>query len=97
MLMEIMLSLLPIGLLQTSQSVSTGYSFARSPQFIHTDVMQWRTLQASNLDSPTDGLEWISGNCIRLDLWRSSRLVTRQSEKPGAARIRLRNQHPRPQ
>src|SRR5262245_51863442 len=41
MLMEIMLSLLPIGLLQTYQSVSTGYWSARSPEFMQTGVMQF--------------------------------------------------------
>src|SRR5215510_8825299 len=40
MLMEIVLSLLPIGLLQTYQSVSSGYWSARSPEFMHTDIMQ---------------------------------------------------------
>ena len=40
MLMEIFLSLLPIGLLQTYQSVSVGYWSARSPEFMQTDVMQ---------------------------------------------------------
>ena len=40
MLMEIFLSLLPIGLLQTCQSVSQGYWYARSPEFMQTGVMQ---------------------------------------------------------
>lgn len=40
MLMEIMFSLLPIGLLQTYQSVSQGYWYARSPEFMQTDLMQ---------------------------------------------------------
>jgi nitric oxide reductase subunit B len=40
MLMEIFLSLLPIGLLQTYQSVSTGYWSARSPEFMQTTLMQ---------------------------------------------------------
>lgn len=40
MLMEILFSLLPIGLLQTYQSVSQGYWYARSPEFMQTDVMQ---------------------------------------------------------
>jgi nitric oxide reductase subunit B len=40
MLMEIFLSLLPIGLMQTYQSVSVGYWSARSPEFMQTDVMQ---------------------------------------------------------
>lgn len=40
MLMEIFLSLLPIGLLQTYQSVSRGYWSARSPEFMQTDLMQ---------------------------------------------------------
>jgi nitric oxide reductase subunit B len=40
MLMEIFLSLLPIGLLQTYQSVSVGYWSARSPDFMQTDLMQ---------------------------------------------------------
>lgn len=40
MLLEIMLSLLPIGLLQTYQSVSQGYWSARSPEFMQTELMQ---------------------------------------------------------
>jgi nitric oxide reductase subunit B len=40
MLLEILLSLLPIGLLQTYQSVSTGYWSARSTEFMQTNVMQ---------------------------------------------------------
>jgi nitric oxide reductase subunit B len=40
MLMEILLSLLPIGLLQTYQSVSVGYWSARSPEFMQTALMQ---------------------------------------------------------
>ena len=40
MLLEILLSLLPIGLLQTYQSVSVGYWSARSPEFMQTTVMQ---------------------------------------------------------
>lgn len=41
MLLEILLSLLPIGLLQTYQSVSVGYWSARSPEFMQTDLMQF--------------------------------------------------------
>jgi nitric oxide reductase subunit B len=41
MLMEIVLSLLPIGLLQTYQSVAVGYWSARSPEFMQTGVMHW--------------------------------------------------------
>ena len=40
MLLEILLSLLPIGLLQTYQSVSEGYWSARSPEFMQTSLMQ---------------------------------------------------------
>jgi nitric oxide reductase subunit B len=40
MLMEILFSLLPIGLLQTYQSVSQGYWYARSPEFMQTELMQ---------------------------------------------------------
>ena len=40
MLLEILLSLLPIGLLQTYQSVSQGYWYARSPEFMQTSPMQ---------------------------------------------------------
>ncbi len=40
MLMEILFSLLPIGLLQTYQSVAQGYWYARSPEFMQTDLMQ---------------------------------------------------------
>ncbi len=38
--MEIMFSLLPIGLLQTYQSVSVGYWSARSAEFMQTELMQ---------------------------------------------------------
>ncbi|MEP7340888.1 MAG: cbb3-type cytochrome c oxidase subunit I, partial [Acidobacteriota bacterium] len=41
MLMEIVLSLLPIGLLQTYQSVSVGYWSARSPEFMQTSLMHF--------------------------------------------------------
>ena len=41
MFLEIVLSLLPIGLMQTYQSVNVGYWSARSPEFMHTDVMQF--------------------------------------------------------
>jgi nitric oxide reductase subunit B len=40
MLMEIVLSLLPIGLMQTYQSVSAGYWSARSPEFMQTGIME---------------------------------------------------------
>jgi nitric oxide reductase subunit B len=40
MLLEILLSLLPVGLLQTYQSVSQGYWSARSPEFMQTELMQ---------------------------------------------------------
>ncbi|MEO7673900.1 MAG: nitric-oxide reductase large subunit [Pyrinomonadaceae bacterium] len=40
MLMEIFFSLLPIGLLQTYQSISVGYWSARSPEFMQTELMQ---------------------------------------------------------
>jgi nitric oxide reductase subunit B len=40
MMMEILFSLLPIGLLQTYQSVSQGYWSARSPEFMQTPLMQ---------------------------------------------------------
>ena len=41
LLMEILFSLLPIGLLQTYQSVAEGYWSARSPEFMQTDLMQF--------------------------------------------------------
>ncbi len=41
LLMEIVFSLLPIGLLQTYQSVSQGYWSARGPEFMQTDLMQF--------------------------------------------------------
>ena len=41
MLMEILFSLLPIGLLQTYQSVAYGYWSARSPEFMQTELMQF--------------------------------------------------------
>jgi nitric oxide reductase subunit B len=40
MMMEILFSLLPIGLMQTYQSVSVGYWSARSPEFMQTEIMQ---------------------------------------------------------
>lgn len=40
-MLEILLSLLPIGLLQTYQSVSVGYWSARSSEFMQTELMQW--------------------------------------------------------
>ncbi|HEY0457727.1 MAG TPA: nitric-oxide reductase large subunit [Pyrinomonadaceae bacterium] len=40
MMLEIVLSLLPVGLLQTYQSVSVGYWSARSPEFMQTSLMQ---------------------------------------------------------
>ncbi len=39
--MMILLSLLPIGLLQTAESVNNGYWSARSSEFMQTDLMQW--------------------------------------------------------
>jgi nitric oxide reductase subunit B len=41
LLMMMLLSLLPIGLLQTVESVSRGYWSARSAEFMQTDVMQF--------------------------------------------------------
>jgi nitric oxide reductase subunit B len=38
--LEIVLSLLPVGLMQTYQSVSVGYWSARSSEFMQTDLMQ---------------------------------------------------------
>lgn len=40
MLAMMLLSLLPIGLLQTAESVTNGYWSARSPEFMQTDIMQ---------------------------------------------------------
>jgi len=40
LMLEILLSLLPIGLLQTYQSVSQGYWSARSSEFMQTELMQ---------------------------------------------------------
>jgi nitric oxide reductase subunit B len=39
-MLEILLSLLPVGLMQTYQSVAHGYWSARSPEFLQTDLMQ---------------------------------------------------------
>ena len=39
-MLEIALSLLPVGLMQTYQSVSVGYWSARSSEFMQTDLMQ---------------------------------------------------------
>jgi nitric oxide reductase subunit B len=35
------LSLLPVGLLQTWASVENGYWYARSSEFMQTETMQW--------------------------------------------------------
>jgi nitric oxide reductase subunit B len=40
LMLEIVLSLLPVGLMQTYQSVSAGYWSARSSEFMQTDLMQ---------------------------------------------------------
>lgn len=40
LMLEILLSLLPVGLMQTYRSVSVGYWSARSPEFLQTDLMQ---------------------------------------------------------
>ena len=41
-----LLSLLPIGLMQTAESISNGYWSARSPEFLQTDIMQfWRWMR----------------------------------------------------
>jgi hypothetical protein len=41
LMMMCILSLLPVGLMQTWASVDHGYWYARSPQFLQTDIMQW--------------------------------------------------------
>jgi nitric oxide reductase subunit B len=41
LMMMCILSLLPVGLMQTWASVEHGYWYARSPEFMQTDVMQW--------------------------------------------------------
>ena len=41
MFLEIILSLLPVGLMQTYQSVNVGYWSARSSEFMQTDTMQF--------------------------------------------------------
>jgi nitric oxide reductase subunit B len=40
LMLEILLSLLPVGLMQTYESVAHGYWSARSPEFLQTDLMQ---------------------------------------------------------
>src|SRR5205085_2529141 len=40
LMLEILLSLLPVGLMQTYQSVAHGYWSARSPEFLQTHLMQ---------------------------------------------------------
>ena len=40
LMLEILLSLLPVGLLQTYQSVSVSYWSARSAEFLQSDLMQ---------------------------------------------------------
>jgi nitric oxide reductase subunit B len=51
LLMELLFSLLPVGLLQTYQSVSVGYWSARSPEFMQTSLMQ--TLRWSRISGDT--------------------------------------------
>ena len=41
LMMMCVLSLLPVGLMQTWASVEHGYWYARSPEFMQTDTMQW--------------------------------------------------------
>jgi nitric oxide reductase subunit B len=41
LMMMCVLSLLPVGLMQTWASVDHGYWYARSPEFMQTEVMQW--------------------------------------------------------
>jgi nitric oxide reductase subunit B len=41
LMMMCILSLLPVGLMQTWASVDHGYWYARSPEFMQTDIMQW--------------------------------------------------------
>lgn len=41
LMMMCVLSLLPVGLMQTWASVEHGYWYARSPEFMQTDIMQW--------------------------------------------------------
>ena len=40
LLLMVLLSLLPVGLLQTKASVEVGYWYARSPEFMQTSTMQ---------------------------------------------------------
>lgn len=40
LLAMVVISLLPVGLMQTWASVEKGYWYARSPEFLHTEVMQ---------------------------------------------------------
>src|SRR5690606_4425193 len=40
LMMMCVLSLLPVGLMQTFASVDQGYWYARSPEFLQTDLMQ---------------------------------------------------------
>jgi nitric oxide reductase subunit B len=41
LMMMCLLSLLPVGLMQTWASVDHGYWYARSPEFMQTDIMAW--------------------------------------------------------
>ena len=56
MMMEILLSLLPIDLLQTYQSVSAGDWSARSPEFMQTDVIVLSILLYAFLGKGADSL-----------------------------------------
>lgn len=41
LLLMCVLSLLPVGLMQTWASVDQGYWYARSPEFMQTEIMEW--------------------------------------------------------
>ena len=85
LMLEILLSLLPVGLMQTYQSVSVGYWSARSSEFMQTDLMQ--TLRWLRMIGDTVfALGAISFVYFALDLmWR--RHQTKVTAVPAAAEL----------
>lgn len=84
LMLEIVLSLLPVGLMQTYRSVSVGYWSARSSEFMQTDLMQ--TLRWLRMIGDTVfALGAISFVYFALDL------MLRRPEKGGAGPRAIQN------
>lgn len=84
MLLEIFLSLLPIGLLQTYQSVSVGYWSARSPEFMQTELMQdlrWMRLFGDTIFAiGASAFVWFA---LGLMCTKCEKLITGQQDRLG--------------